>query len=152
MQREFYMREALLLARRAADEGEVPVGCVVVCDGNIVGRGWNRREQTKSALGHAEIMAIDAACRALSRWRLDDCSLFVTLEPCPMCAGAILNARIAEVCYGASDTDYGACGGVLNLFEEAFRHHPRLYGGLLREECSSLLTDFFVNLREKSAK
>ena len=149
MQREIYMREALSLARRAADEGEVPVGCVIVQGGEIVGRGWNRREQTHSALGHAEIMAIDAACRTLGRWRLDDCALFVTLEPCPMCAGAILNARMAEVCYGASDTDYGACGGVLNLFEEAFRHRPRLYGGVLGEECGALLRDFFARLRQK---
>ncbi len=152
MQREIYMKEALALARRAADEGEVPVGCVIVRNAEIVGRGWNRREQTKSALGHAEIMAIDAACRALGRWRLDDCALFVTLEPCPMCAGAILNARMAEVCYGASDTDYGACGGVLNLFEEAFRHHPRLYGGVLGEACGAILKDFFVKLRLEAEK
>ena len=150
MEREKYMRMALALARRAQDEGEVPVGCVVVCDGAVVGRGWNRREQTQNALEHAEMMALDEACRTLGRWRLGDCRLFVTLEPCPMCAGAILNARVGEVCYGASDPDYGACGGVINLFEEAFRHRPRLYGGVLRQECAALLSSFFVDLRASS--
>lgn len=150
MEREKYMRMALALARRARDEGEVPVGCVVVCDGAVVGRGWNRREQTQNALEHAEMMALGEACRTLGRWRLGDCHLFVTLEPCPMCAGAILNARVGEVCYGASDPDYGACGGVINLFEEAFRHRPRLYGGVLRQECAALLSSFFVDLRASS--
>lgn len=150
MEREKYMRMALALARRARDEGEVPVGCVVVCDGAVVGRGWNRREQTQNALEHAEMMALDEACRTLGCWRLGDCRLFVTLEPCPMCAGAILNARVGEVCYGASDPDYGACGGVINLFEEAFRHRPRLYGGVLRQECAALLSSFFVDLRASS--
>lgn len=151
MEREKYMEAALKLARRAQNEGEVPVGCVVVCAGEIVGRGWNRREQKQNALEHAEMMALDEACRTLGRWRLADCRLFVTLEPCPMCAGAILNARVGEVCYGASDPDYGACGGVINLFEEAFRHKPRLYGGILAQQCTDLLTDFFRQLREKES-
>ena len=147
MERESWMRLALELARRAGEEGEVPVGCVVVCGEKAVGRGWNRREQMQNALGHAEMMALDEACRTLGRWRLGDCRLFVTLEPCPMCAGAILNARVGEVCYGASDLEYGACGGVINLFEEAFRHRPRLYGGVLKQECSALLSTFFAGLR-----
>lgn len=152
MDREEYMRAALALAQRAGQEGEVPVGCVIVCGGEIVGRGWNRREQTQNALEHAEMMALAEACRTLGRWRLSDCRLFVTLEPCPMCAGAILNARVGEVCYGASDPEYGACGGVINLFEEAFRHRPRLYGGVLAQDCAALLRNFFETLRAGGKK
>ena len=148
MQREIYMREALSLARRAADEGEVPVGCVIVQGGEIVGRGWNRREQTHSALGHAEIMAIDAACRTLGRWRLDDCALFVTLEPCPMCAGAIVQARPSLVVYGAFDEQMGAMGSVYALHQDArIRGSVPAQGGVLRQECEALLREFFISHR-----
>ncbi len=145
---ENYMQQALELAHAAAERGEVPVGCVIVHDGKIIGRGANAREHGKSALLHAEIIAIEQACCALGDWRLNDCTLYVTLEPCPMCAGAIINARIPTVVYGASDTVFGACGGVLNLFEEAFGFHPKLYGGVLAEQSSALLKDFFASVRQ----
>ena len=141
------MREALLLAQEAAAEGEVPVGCVITLDDRIVGRGRNRRERTHRADAHAEMEAIRQANEALGTWRLDDCTLYVTLEPCPMCAGAILNARIPRVYYGARDREMGACGGVLNLFMEDFPHPPALVGGVLAEDCRRVLTDFFRNLR-----
>ena len=120
------MDEALALARQAAAEGEVPVGCVIARSGEIVGRGRNRRESGRTALGHAEIEAIDQACRTLGGWRLWECTLYVTLEPCPMCAGAILNARIPRVVYGASDDKSGACGSVCDLFSMDFNHHPAI--------------------------
>ena len=142
-----YMDAALELARQAASEGEVPVGCVIVCDGKIVGTGRNRREGDKTALGHAEIEAIGQACRTLGGWRLWQCTLYVTLEPCPMCAGAIINARIPRVYYGARDEAMGACGGVLNLFMERFPHTPALIGGVLAEECRAELERFFQKLR-----
>ena len=144
-----FMDAALELAKEAAAEGEVPVGCVIVRNGEIVGRGRNRRETDKTALGHAEIQAIDAACKALGGWRLWDCTLYVTLEPCPMCAGAIINARVRRVFYGARDSVMGACGGVLNLFMENFPHHPQLVGGILGEECAAELSDFFRKLRNE---
>ena len=142
-----FMREALALARKAAERGEVPVGCVIVRGQEIVGRGYNRRETDKSALAHAEIQAIDQACRTLGGWRLWECTLYVTLEPCAMCAGAILNARIPRVVYGASDRKFGACGSVCSLFSMDFNHHPQVEAGLLEEESKALLQDFFQNLR-----
>ena len=144
---EEYMRQALALAREAAAAGEVPVGCVIVKDGAVVGRGRNRREEKQSTLSHAETEAIAQANAALQSWRLDGCTLYVTLEPCPMCAGAILNARIDKVYYGARDDSMGACGGVLNLFMEDFPSRPALVGGVLGEECRGVLSDFFRNLR-----
>ena len=144
---ESYMRQALLLAREAAAAGEVPVGCVIVHDGQVVGRGRNRREEKQSALSHAETEAIAQANQALRSWRLEGCALYVTLEPCPMCAGAILNARIPRVYYGTRDAAMGACGGVLNLFMEDFPNTPALVGGILEEECRAVLRDFFRNLR-----
>lgn len=144
---EDYMRQALCLAEEAARAGEVPVGCVIVRDGQIIARGRNRREEKHSALSHAEIEAIAQANAALGSWRLEDCALYVTLEPCPMCAGAILNARIPRVCFGARDTAMGACGGVMNLFMEDFPHLPALVGGILEEECRAVLGDFFRGLR-----
>ena len=144
-----FMAEALALAREAGQEGEVPVGCVIVRQGQVVGRGRNRRETAKTALGHAEIEAISDACRNLGGWRLWDCTLYVTLEPCPMCAGAIINARIPRVVFGASDDKCGACGSVCNLFEMEFNHHPVVEKGVLQEESSALLKEFFVSLREK---
>ena len=149
---EEYMREALALAREAAALGEVPVGAVAVWDGKIVGRGMNRRETGKNALCHAEIAAIDEACRTLGGWRLWKCDLYVTLEPCPMCAGAIINARVRRVVYGAKDLKNGACGSVTNLFELPFNHRPELVSGVLEEECGAVLTKFFKELREKKSK
>ena len=143
----FYMDAALELAREAAADGEVPVGCVIVRNGQIVGRGRNRRETGHSALAHAEIEAIGQACEALGGWRLWDCTLYVTLEPCPMCAGAIINARIPRVVYGASDSKCGASGSVCNLFSFGFNHHPQVEKGIREEECGALLTTFFQDLR-----
>ena len=142
-----YMEEALVLAREAFADGEVPVGCVIVRNGAIVGRGRNRRETGKTALGHAECEAISDACRNLGGWRLWDCTLYVTLEPCPMCAGAIINARIPRVVCGAMDAKNGACGSVCDLFSMDFNHRPKLEAGLLEEESTRLLTEFFEKLR-----
>lgn len=143
----YFMDEALKLAREAAAEGEVPVGCVIVRGEEIVGRGRNRREKDKSALAHAEIEAIAEACRNLGGWRLWECTLYVTLEPCPMCAGAIINARIPRVVYGASDKKCGACGSVCSLFSMEFNHHPKVEAGIREEEAARLLSEFFQNLR-----
>ena len=142
-----FMDEALALAAEAGAEGEVPVGCVIVRNGCIVGRGRNRRETGKTALGHAEIEAIYDANKNLGGWRLWDCTLYVTLEPCPMCAGAIINARIPRVVYGASDAKCGACGSVCDLFSMDFNHHPEVTKGVREEESSAQLTEFFQNLR-----
>ena len=144
-------RELMLLAigqaRLAAAELEVPVGAVISRNGEVVSVGRNRRETGKNALAHAEIEAIDLACKKLGGWRLWECELFVTLEPCPMCAGAIVNARIPRVYYGARDEAMGACGGVLNLFMERFPFRPALVGGILKDECRTVLADFFRTLR-----
>lgn len=142
-----YMDQALALARQAFDEGEVPVGCVVVRRGQVVGQGRNRRETGRSALAHAELEAIAESCRNLGGWRLWECTLYVTLEPCPMCAGAIINARIPRVVYGASDRKCGAAGSVCNLFSMDFNHHPQVESGIREEECAALLSDFFRQLR-----
>lgn len=142
-----FMDEALMLAREALADGEVPVGCVITRGDEIVGRGRNRREKDKSALAHAEIEAINEACRALGGWRLWECTLYVTLEPCPMCAGAIVNARIPRVVYGAADRKCGAVDSVCSLFSMAFNHHPQVESGVRGEECGQLLTTFFQNLR-----
>lgn len=143
-----YMDEALKLAKEAGEAGEIPVGCVIVSGGKIVGRGKNSRETARNALGHAEIEAINEACRTLGGWRLWECTLYVTLEPCPMCAGAIINARIPRVVYGAADSKCGACGSVCDLFKMNFNHHPQVTSGVRQEEAQALLTDFFVSLRE----
>ena len=142
-----FMEAALELAKEAAADGEVPVGCVIVRKGEIVGRGRNRREINKSALAHAEIEAIADACRTLGGWRLWECTLYVTLEPCPMCAGAILNARIPRVVYGASDAKCGAVRSVCSLFSMEFNHHPQVEAGILETECAEVLTEFFQQLR-----
>ena len=147
MEDQKFMEAALELAREAAAAGEVPVGCVVVRRGEIVGCGRNRREGDKSALAHAEIEAISQACAALGGWRLWECTLYVTLEPCPMCAGAIINARIPRVVYGASDAKCGAAGSVCSLFSMEFNHHPTVESGILEEQCAALLTEFFRKLR-----
>ena len=146
---EKFMNAALKLARKAAAEGEVPVGCVVVRDGVIVGRGRNRRETKQDALGHAEIEAIHKACKKLGGWRLHQCDLYVTLEPCPMCTGAIINARIKTVYYGAPDLKAGSCGSVVNLFDLPYNHKPELVSGLMEQECTEELQKFFRQLRER---
>ncbi len=150
MEREAYMRMALELAAQASAAGEVPVGCVIAdAQGRVIGRGRNRREETESALAHAEIEAIGEACRALGSWRLDGCALYVTLEPCPMCAGAIINARIPTVVFGAREALSGSCGSVVDLFSERYGHRPAVYGGVLEAECAGALRAFFETLREK---
>ena len=147
MDHERWMRQALSLADEAAGAGEVPVGCVIVREDTVLGRGRNRREEQRSALAHAEILAIREACAALGDWRLSDCGLYVTLEPCPMCAGAILNARLKWVCYGARDEKTRSLGSVLNLFEENYGYRPAVYGGILEEECLRRMQEFFQLLR-----
>ena len=145
---EMYMREALSLAAEAAAEGEVPVGAVVVCEGEIVGTGRNRRELGKNALYHAELEAIDAACKRLGGWRLHKCEIYVTLEPCPMCTGAIINARLKRLVYGARDPKAGSAGSVVNLFELPYNHTPQVKAGVLEEECAQILRQFFRKLRK----
>ena len=148
MQREEYMALALSLAREAAENGEVPVGCVIAdADGKVIGQGRNRRQERPDATAHAEVEAIRQACAALGDWRLNGCTLYVTLEPCPMCAGAIVNARIPRVVYGASDQKCGAVRSVCALFDMKFNHHPAVEAGVLEEECGALLTEFFQKLR-----
>ncbi|MCL2495258.1 MAG: nucleoside deaminase [Oscillospiraceae bacterium] len=144
------MRRALALASEAALDGEVPVGAVVVRRGEIVGEGRNRRERGKCALLHAELEAIAAACARLGGWRLWECALYVTLEPCPMCAGAIVNARIPHVVYGAQDPKAGCCGSVTDLFALPFNHRPQVTGGCLEKECAAVLREFFKKLRENA--
>lgn len=146
---EKFMLEAMELAKKSAFEGEVPVGAVVVKDGEIVGTGRNRRELGKNALYHAELEAIDNACKKLGGWRLWQCDLYVTLEPCPMCAGAIINSRIKRVVFGASDGKAGSFGSVVDFNEIPYNHKPEVVGGVMGDECSSLLTEFFSNLRQK---
>lgn len=146
---EAHMKSALEQAEKAMDEGEVPVGCVIVdSNGEIIGRGYNRREKERNALAHAELEAINEACKKVDDWRLGGCSLYVTLEPCPMCAGAIINARIAKVFYGAKEKQSGSCGSVINLFMERFGHSPQVVGGILEQECASMMTTFFRKLRK----
>ncbi len=145
-----YMRRAIELAQEAVTSGDVPVGCVIVKDGKIVGEGRNRREACGDATAHAEVEAIRAACQTLGSWRLHECTMYVTLEPCPMCAGAIINSRIHTLRYGAKDEKAGACTSVLNLFEERFNHKPRIYQGLMEKECETLLQTFFQGLRKKT--
>ena len=148
MEREDYMREALALAREAAESGEVPVGCVIADSaGNIVGRGRNRRETRHDATAHAEVEAIREACEALGSWRLEGCTLYVTLEPCPMCTGAIINARVPTLVFGAREALSGSCGSVIDLFQERYGHRPAVYSGVLAEDCARLLKEFFQDKR-----
>ena len=146
------MLRAIELAQKAAELDEVPVGAVVVKDGEIVGEGFNRRETGKNALAHAELEAIDNACKRLGGWRLHQCELYVTLEPCPMCTGAIINSRLKRVVFGASDYKAGSMGSVINLCDLPYNHKPVIEGGFMQEECSTLLTEFFARLRERRAK
>ena len=144
-----FMEEALRLAKQSFDEGEVPVGAVIVKDGEIVGRGRNRRENGKNALFHAEISAIDEACRNLGGWRLWQCEMYVTLEPCPMCAGAIVQARIPEVIFGARNKKAGCSGSVLNILNEPkLNHQVKVVEGVLSDECGGLMTSFFKRFRQ----
>ncbi len=145
-----FMKKALELARLSAQEGEVPVGAVVVRNGEIIGRGRNRRETAGNALAHAELEAIHQACEHLGGWQLVNCTLYVTLEPCPMCAGAAINSRIERVVQGAMNPKAGSCGSVVDLFKLRYNHHPALVSGVLEEECSQLLKEFFKQLREKN--
>ncbi len=149
---ERFMEEALRLAAQAAELGEVPVGCVVTLGDEIVGRGRNSRETGKNALGHAELQAIDEACRTLGGWRLWQCRLYVTLEPCPMCAGAIINARIPVVVYGARDPKAGSVDSVAHLFSMGYNHHPEVVSGVLEDRCGELLRRFFRELRGSRAQ
>ena len=144
---ESFMSIALDLAREAAEEGEVPVGAVIVKDGVIIGTGRNRRESAKNSLAHAEIEAIDAACRYLGGWQLLDCTMYVTLEPCPMCAGAIINARIPRLVQGAKNPKAGSCGSIVDLFALPYNHHPQVESGVQECECATVLKTFFKNLR-----
>lgn len=147
MNNEDYMSLALEEAEKALLENEVPVGAVVVCGGKVVGHGRNRRENGKNALYHAEIQAIDEACKMLGGWRLQKCDMYVTLEPCPMCAGAIINARIKNLYYGAKDEKSGSAESVIRLFEYPYNHKVSVTGGVMEEECAAVLKDFFANLR-----
>lgn len=148
MEREEYMALALALAKEAAQAGEVPVGCVIADgEGRVIGRGRNRREESGDATAHAEVEAIRQACAALGNWRLEKCSIYVTLEPCPMCTGAIINSRIPTVVFGAREALSGSCGSVIDLFSENYGHRPAVFGGVLAEDCAALLRDFFRGKR-----
>ena len=148
MEREEYMALALALAKEAAEAGEVPVGCVIADgEGRVIGRGRNRREESGDATAHAEVEAIRQACAALGNWRLEKCSIYVTLEPCPMCTGAIINSRIPTVVFGARETLSGSCGSVIDLFSENYGHRPAVFGGVLAEDCAALLRGFFRGKR-----
>ncbi len=149
---DYYMEKALKLAKKAMKKGEVPVGALVVCNNRIVSKGYNLREGKNDSIAHAEIIAIKKACKKLGRWRLSDCTLYVTLEPCPMCAGAIINSRIERVVFGAYDSKAGACGSVLDLFELPFNHRPAVQSGVLQKLCGEILSDFFKKLRQKKKK
>ena len=145
---EEYMTLCIELAKKAAQMGECPVGAIVIDgDGQIIGRGYNRRETDNSPTAHAEIIAIEEAARKLDSWRLSDCTLYVTLEPCPMCAGAIINSRIKRLVYGAFDEKGGACASLMNIFEYPFNHKPLVRSRIMMDECAALLTEFFKNLR-----
>ncbi|MBQ9553060.1 MAG: tRNA adenosine(34) deaminase TadA [Clostridia bacterium] len=147
MTEQDYMNRALALAEEAYKLDEVPVGAVVVYDGQIIGEGYNRRELSRNALAHAELEAIDEACRRFGSWRLFDCELYVTLEPCPMCTGAIINSRIKRVVFGAYDPKAGSMGSILNLCDYPFNSKPLIEGGFMQEECAEILSRFFADLR-----
>ena len=148
MDREYYMQKAIELANHAAEHGELPVGCVITDpDGNIIGRGRNRREENSDATAHAEMEAIRQACAHVGDWRLEDCTLFVTLEPCPMCTGAIIQSRIPRIVFGAREPITGSCGSVIDLFRENYGHSPAVYPGVLGDECREMMRGFFRDKR-----
>ncbi|MCD8180617.1 MAG: tRNA adenosine(34) deaminase TadA [Firmicutes bacterium] len=150
---EKFMKEAVKQAKKAAAIGETPIGAVIVHDGKIIARGYNKRETKKNALLHAEIIAINKACKRLGGWRLPSCDMYVTLEPCPMCAGAIINSRIDNVYFGAFDKKSGCCGSAANLFEKGlFNHDVHFEGGIMENECADILSSFFKELRQKKKK
>ena len=144
-----YMKETLKLAKKAAALGEVPVGAVIVQDSRIIARGYNRRELDQNGMAHAELTAMLKACKKLKSWRLEDCTLYVTLEPCPMCTGAIINTRIPRVVIGATDPKGGAMGGVMDLTDYPWNHHPKVEKGVMEQECGDILRTFFKELRER---
>ena len=149
-QHERYMRQAIKLAKKAADMGEVPIGCVIVYEGKVIGRGYNRRTTDHNALAHAEITAIRKACKKMGDWRLEDCTMYVTLEPCQMCSGAIVQSRMKKVVIGCMNPKAGCAGSVLNILQvDAFNHQVEIEQGVLEEECSQMLTDFFKALRKR---
>lgn len=148
---EYYMKQALAEAQKAYEEGEVPVGCVIVYENSIIARGYNQREKLQDPTAHAEMLAITSAASALGSWRLENTKMYVTLEPCPMCAGAIILSRIPEVYFGAMDPKAGCCGTLMNLLADArFNHQPNVVSGICANECGSLLTRFFQEIRQKS--
>lgn len=149
---EKMMRAALNLAKKAAALGEVPVGAVITKDGKIIARGYNRREIDQNGLAHAELTAMHKACKKLNSWRLDGCTLYVTLEPCPMCAGAIINTRLERVVIGAKDPKGGAIGGVIDIMEQPWNHHPEVNFGILEQECGDILRNFFKDLRAQKKR
>ena len=147
---EKYMKQAIKLAEKAAELGEVPIGCVIEYQGKVIGRGYNRRTTDNSTLAHAEIIAIKKACKKMGDWRLEDCTMYVTLEPCQMCAGAIVQARVKKVVIGCMNPKAGCAGSILNVLQmDAFNHQVEIERGVLEEECSQMLTSFFKNLRKK---
>jgi tRNA(adenine34) deaminase len=149
MNHEKYMKKALKEAQKALNKGEVPVGAVVVCDGKIVGKGHNLREKTHKSTAHAEIVAIEQANKKMKSWRLDNCTIYVTIEPCPMCSGAIIQSRIKQVVYGASETKSGSHHSVTNLFDQPYRHKVDVLPGVMEEECGEIVATFFQQLRQK---
>ena len=144
-----YMKEAIRQAKKAAALGDVPIGCVIVYQDKIIGRGYNRRMADKTVLAHAEIIAMRKACKKMGDWRLEDCTMYVTLEPCPMCAGAIINARIPRIVFGAKDSKAGSCGSVVDLFSLPYNHRPEVVSGVLEQECGQALSEFFSALRRQ---
>ena len=151
MKNEEYMKQALLLAQKAYKKEEVPVGAIIVKDNKIIARAYNKREQKQNALYHAEILAINKACKKLKSFRLDDCEMYVTLEPCPMCSGAIVNARLKKVYFGCYDFNYGCAGSKYNFLQDkTFEHLVDVEGGILQEECSNILKQFFIEIRKKN--
>ena len=151
-ERERFMRQAITQAKKAEKLMEVPIGCVIVYEGKVIARGYNRRNTDKNTLSHAELNAIRKASKKLGDWRLEGCTMYVTLEPCPMCAGAILNARIGRVVYGAADPKAGSLGSVTDLFALPYNHHPVVESGLLEQECAQVLSAFFQNLRKQKSR
>lgn len=149
MSHEKYMRMALKLAKKAAKKGEVPIGAIIVRDGKVIAKAYNLREKTKSSLAHAEVLAIKEANKKLKSWRLDSCVMYVTIEPCPMCAGAIIQSRIKTLVYGAKDSKAGCHNSMVNLFDMKFNHHVNVESGILEEDCSKIMKSFFKKLRKK---
>ena len=148
---EIFMQKAIEEAKKAEKIGEIPIGAVIVKEDNVIATGYNKREIRKNALLHAEIEAINNACEKIGNWRLINCDLYVTIEPCPMCAGAIINSRIKKLIFGAKDTKAGSCGSVINLFELKYNHRPEVISGVMEVKCRNLLSNFFKNLRQNKS-